>query len=84
METAYQTAARQTWSGYRVEGDGEWALVCPIVKLVMLYSFAMLAKVDAANEHSNWRCQGYHKVVRIKPAPQSRAQWQPVGALGQD
>jgi hypothetical protein len=81
METAFQTAARQRFPGYRVEGDGEWALVCPIIKLVTLFDFAMLCKVEAEREHSNWRCQGHHKICRIKPA-QRQSNWQPAGAAG--
>ncbi len=77
----WQLAARQKWPGYHVEGEGEWAVVCPIVKYVALYSFAMLANVDAEREHSNWRCQCHHKVTKIKPA-QRQSNWQPAGAVG--
>jgi hypothetical protein len=41
--------------------------VCPVVSLVTLYSFPLLAHAEAGQAHSNWNCADRHRVVEIKP-----------------
>lgn len=73
-QSAFRRAARQKWPQPHISitGHGEWALVCPTTNSVRLYDFAMLAKVHAAQDCSNWQCKAGHKLVRIKPAPVQR------------
>jgi hypothetical protein len=67
-DSPFQRAARQRWPRYTTWGDGEWAVVCPVVQIVTLYDFAMLANVEMHEPHSNWGCAEKHKLERIKPA----------------
>ena len=63
----FQRAARQRWPRHMVSGDGAFAVVCPVTSIVKLYDWAMLALVEAGQQHSNWNCAADHKVVEIEP-----------------
>jgi hypothetical protein len=75
-QSDFVRAAHQRWPGYAVQGTGEWAVVCTVLRLVTLYDFAMLAKVEMQQPHSNWECAGHHRLARIKPAPLPQQIWQ--------
>jgi hypothetical protein len=76
MESSYRQAARKRWPGYTVLGEGEWAIVCPVVHNVTLYDFPMLAKVEMQEPHSNWDCAGHHRFSRIQREPVAQPFWQ--------
>lgn len=76
MASAFQLGARQRWPGYTIKGDGQYAVVCPIVQVVTLYDFAMLAHADAGQQHSNWECARHHKLCTVTPL------YQPQPTLG--
>ncbi len=65
----FQRAARLKWPGAKVSGDGSWAVFCPVIQSVALFSLYMFAANHAGNDHANWCCKAEHRVVEIKPLP---------------
>jgi hypothetical protein len=68
-DSPFQSAARQRWLRYEIRGDGQYAVVCPVCRLVTLYDFALLAATEATQQHSNWQCADKHKIEHVEPAP---------------
>ena len=63
----FQRAARLKWPQYRIVGDGPFAISCGITSSVHLYAWPMLAMIEIARDHSNWRCKDCHCMVELQP-----------------
>jgi len=66
-DTPHQRAARKRWPDYTTNGTGQYAVVCPVVRIVHLYDLEMWGKVHAQDSHSNWECAGQHKLYVVTP-----------------